>query len=126
VAVNLTFDDLTPFAPNISEEQAEAMIADALALAARIAPCLDDADLEAGVAAAAKAVLRGAVLRWYESGSGAYTQQQAGPFQITSDNRQGRKSMFWPSEISELAGLCSGTGTARKAFMVDMIPEEGS
>jgi hypothetical protein len=120
VAVNLTFDDLTPFAPNISEEQAEAMIADALALAARVAPCLDDEDLDAGVAAAAKAVLRGAILRWYESGSGAYTQQQAGPFQITSDNRQGRKSMFWPSEISELTALCAGSSTARKAYTVEL------
>lgn len=125
MAVDLTPDDLTPFA-SIDEEKAEAMIADALALAARVAPCLDDADLDAGVAAAAKAILRGAILRWNDSGSGSYVQQRAGQFEVTTDNRQGRKSMFWPSEINELTALCSGTGTARKAYMVDMIPEDGS
>lgn len=123
MAVELTIDDLIPFAPNLDEDKAAAMITDALALAARVAPCILDADFEYG--AAAKAILRGAILRWNDSGNGAYVQQTAGPISVVTDNRQGRKSMFWPSEIIDLQALCD-TGGGRVAYMVDMIPEDGS
>lgn len=124
MAVTLTLNDLTPFAPTLTAEQAAAMIGDALALAARVAPCILTTTDES-VIGAAKAILRGAVLRWHESGNAAYNQMQAGPFQVVTDNRQGRKSMFWPSEISDLQALC-GT-TARTAYMIDTLPpEDGS
>lgn len=121
MAVTLTIDDLTPFAPALDEAKANAMIADALALAARVAPCILEVDFEYDEAA--KAILRGAILRWNDSGNGAYVQQTAGQFSVVTDNRQGRKSMFWPSEINELAALC-GSGATRGAYMVDMIPED--
>lgn len=124
MAVTLTPADLTPFVPNLDEAKALAMIEDALALAARIAPCILDEEFEHE--AAAKAVIRGAILRWHDGGSGMYMQQQAGPFQLTTDNRQTRKSMFWPSEISELQALC-GIGRAGSAFTIDTTPVvEGS
>lgn len=119
MAVTLTYADLTPFVPNLDEAKAEAMIEDALALAARIAPCILEADFK--YEAAAKAVIRGAILRWHDGGSGLYVQQQAGPFQITTDNRQTRKSMFWPSEIDELQALC-GRQRAGSAFTIDTAP----
>lgn len=117
-AVSLTPADLTPFAA-IQEDKAEAMIADALALAARIAPCiLTD---EFTFAAAAKAILRGAVLRWNESGTGALTQQSAGPFAQTLDTRTTRRGMFWPNEIVDLQELCK-TATTSGAFSIDTAP----
>lgn len=119
MAVTLTINDLSPFAPNLDEAQAEAMIADALALAARVAPCILDDDFQ--YEAAAKAVIRGAILRWVESGSGVYRMQQAGPIQLVTDNRQGRKTLFWPTEVDELRALC-GLHRQGAAFMIDPTP----
>ena len=117
--VVLTPNDLAPFAV-IDEVKAWAMINDAMALATRVAPCIvDDAFAWTD---AARAVLRGAVLRWNEAGTGAYTSQQqsAGPFQLSQgfDNRQQRRSMFWPSEIEQLQDLCKGAEVSG-AFAVD-------
>ncbi len=116
-AVTLTPEDLEPFA-TIELAKAEAMIADALALAAQVAPCILTAEFL--YPAAAKAVLRRAVVRWHEAGSGARTTQAAGPFQETLETRPSR-GLFWPSEINELAALCADS-TSGKAFEVDTLP----
>lgn len=107
-AVSLELSDLAPFAA-IDATKAQAMIDDALALAARVAPCILTAEFE--YAAAAKAILRGAILRWNDSGSGALQAQTAGPFGQTLDTRQVRKGMFWPSEIEQLQELCGLSST---------------
>lgn len=104
-AVSLVPTDLAPFA-SIPEEKAQAMIDDALALAARVAPCILTDTFEYD--AAALAILRGAILRWHESGTGAFQSQSAGPFGVQVDTRQERRGMFWPSEIAQLQGLCGG------------------
>lgn len=116
-AVTLTPADLAPFA-DIEQAKADEMIADALALATRVAPCIVEPDFEH--AAAAKAVIRRAILRWNDAGSGAVTQRGAGPFQETVDNRQPHRSLFWPSEINELQDLCR-ENTGAKAYTVDMV-----
>ena len=116
-AVTLTSADLEPFA-EIELEKAEAMIADALAMAAVVAPCILEEDF--AYTAAAKAIIRGAILRWNDAGSGALTQQGAGPFQVTMDTRQKRSGMFWPSEINQLQDLCAESGQAG-AFTIDML-----
>lgn len=115
--------DLDPFA-DIEETKAEAMIADAVAQAILVAPCLaDESDLDANQVAAVKAVLRGAILRWNDSGSGAFTQQQAGPFGVTMDTRQQRRSLFWPSEIEQLEKICATVGGGESgAFAIDTAP----
>ena len=105
----ITVDDLVPFA-DIPQAKAEAMIADAMAMASRVAPCLNDADF--AYTDAAKAILRGAILRWHESGTGAFQQQTAGPFGVQVDTRQARRGMFWPSEISDLQALCGSSATS--------------
>lgn len=105
----ITPSDLTPFA-DIPLAKAEAMIADALAMAARVAPCINDADF--AYPDAARAILRGAILRWHESGSGALQSQTAGPFGMQLDTRQQRRSMFWPSEITDLQALCGTSATS--------------
>lgn len=120
-AVSLEPADLDPFA-SIDPAKAEAMIDDALALAARVAPCIlsdtfaDDA--------AARAILRGAILRWHEAGSGAFQQQTAGPFGVSVDTRQQRRGMFWPSEIEQLQDLCRDGDSMGRAFTIDTTPAD--
>lgn len=118
-AVTLTNADLAPFA-TIDADKADAMIADALAMAARVAPCIAESTFT--YEAAAKAILRGAILRWHDAGTGAVTQQGAGPFQMSVDNRQQRRGMFWPSEIQQLQELCRDGDPTGQAFTIDTTP----
>ncbi len=106
--------DLTPFA-DITSAKAQAMIDDAIALAEKVAPCITSQGFEH--AAAAKAIIRGAVLRWNEQSSGAGPALMAGAFQMQPQN-QPRRFLFFPSEINELSALC-GRG---RAFTVDTTP----
>lgn len=101
----LTDVDLAPFA-TIEAAKANAMIDDAEAMAVLAAPCIEAVGF--AHTTAVKAILRGAVLRWNDSGSGALQAQTAGPFGQTLDTRQERRGMFWPSEIVSLQGLCAG------------------
>lgn len=117
----LTPDDLAPFA-DIPSAKAQAMIDDAVAMAALVAPCINAADF--ANADVARAVIRGAILRWHEAGSGAAVQQTAGPYSQTIDNRQTRRGMFWPSEITQLQNLCGGASSSR-SFEVDTMPAPG-
>lgn len=110
--------DLAAFA-EIDVAKAAAMIDDATATAVLAAPCLsNETTLTPAQIAAVKAVLRGAVLRWNDAGSGVLTQQGAGPFQQSIDTRQARRGMFWPSEISQLQAICKGEETSG-AFAID-------
>lgn len=118
-AVNIVPGDLAPFAA-IDAAKAQAMIDDAMALAARVAPCILSSDF--AYPDAAKAIIRGAILRWNEAGTGALQAQQAGPFGQTVDTRQQRRGMFWPSEISDLAKLCTDGTAGGRAFEVDTAP----
>jgi len=116
-AVSLVPEDLAAFA-QIDEAKALAMIEDALALAARVAPCiLTDEFTYTG---AAKAILRGAILRWHDTGSGALTQQSVDDYSQMVDTRQQRRSLFWPSEIQQLQDLCKGEETSG-AYAVDTL-----
>jgi hypothetical protein len=117
----LTPDDLAPFA-DIERAKAELMIDDALALAARVAPCIAESDFAS--VGAARAILRAAVLRWHEAGSGALQSQTVGPFGQVLDTRQQRRGMFWPSEIEQLQELCRGADSG--AFSIDTGPVRGA
>jgi hypothetical protein len=115
-AVALTPDDLNPFLDSpIPVERAVLMIQDAIAIAATVAPCIASDDFTK--ASAAKAIIRGAILRWHEAGSGSTTTQQAGPF--LQGMSTPRKGMFWPSEITDLQALCSSGSSG--AFSIDTI-----
>lgn len=120
-AVTITPADLAPFA-TIPVAKANAMIEDAVAMAALVAPCILTAEFE--YATAAKAIIRGAILRWHEAGTGALQSQQVGPFGQTLDTRQQRRGMFWPSEIEQLQELCKGVDPG--AFSVDTAPAYGT
>ena len=104
----LTTDDLEAFT-SIDVVKAQAMIDDAEAMALLVAPCIATPGF--AYSAAVKAILRGAVLRWNDTGTGAAQTLQSGPFAQTLDTRQERRGMFWPSEITQLQGLCA-TGSA--------------
>lgn len=121
----ITPEDIAPFA-DIEAQMLAAMIADVSAMAVLVAPCLgDEAELSDQQKAAAKAVLRGAILRWNDSGTGAFQSQTAGPFTVQMDTRQQRRGAFWPSEIEQLQGICQD-GTGGGAFTLDTAPKGGS
>lgn len=115
-AVSISVSDLEPFAV-IEDDKAQAMVDDALAMAARVAPCINDDDF--AYPEAARAILRGAILRWHEAGNGALQSQTVGPFGQVLDTRVQRRSMFFPSEITDLQGLCAGDDVTGKAFSID-------
>lgn len=131
----ITPTDLAPFA-TIDPAKVTAMIADAESMAILTAPCLPGlltvpADetpeaemLRVAKLNAVKAILRGAILRWEDAGSGALQtkQEQTGPFGVqTTVAPQARKSMFWPSELEQLQGICS-SGEKGSAFTLDTAP----
>ncbi|RYE42578.1 MAG: hypothetical protein EOP24_32075 [Hyphomicrobiales bacterium] len=105
-------------------EGAATLIEDAEALAMLVAPCLGDDDLSEIKTAQARAILRGAVLRWNDAGSGATQQQSAGPFSQTITT-QARRNSFWPSEIKDLQLVCRVAGSG-KAYSVDTAPSLGN
>lgn len=122
--LSITHADLLPFASDLSEAKANAMIDDTLARAKRLAPCLAG-EVTDDVAAAARAILRRIILRWHDSGSGAIQQTSftTGPYteQQTIDTRTREKAMFWPTEIKELQDLCREvTHEKGQAFSINM------
>lgn len=102
-----------------SHELVEVMLAGANAKALRVAPCLADSPSREALAEA-RLVLLGAVKRWVEAGSGAFQQQTAGPFSVSTDTRQRTGFALWPSEITALQDVCAGEGGDGGAFTVDM------
>jgi len=66
------------------------------------------------------AIMRGAIMRWNDAGSGARSSQTAGPFGETIDTTITRRGMYWPSEITSLQNVCSG-GVKSGAFSVDTV-----
>lgn len=115
----ITPADLQPFA-TIASAKAEQMIEDALGMAEVVAPCITEAEF--AHRRAAKAILRGAILRWNEAGNGAATTKTAGIYGQTVDTRQPRKAMFFPSEIDQLQKLCRSDDDDGSAFAIDLFP----
>lgn len=110
--VSIRPSDLAPFAI-IDQDKAEAMIADALAMARLIAPCIDSEEF--AHPDAAKAIIRGAILRWHDAGSGGRTQvtDTVGPFAHSESYQQpARRALFWPSEIDQLKKLCADSSSS--------------
>lgn len=128
-AVLITPADLAPFA-TIDSAKAGAMIADVMASAVRVAPCLRDETLTDDLAAAAKAILRGALLRWNDQGSGATTTVTTGAFSATTQAAE-RRGLLWPSEVTDLQDVCrqhspdNGERVAR-AYAIDTAPVAAS
>jgi len=117
----LTAGDLQPFA-DIDAAKAQAMIDDAEATAVLNAPCLaEQGEMSAAQVAAVKAILREAVLRRNDAGTGVLQQQTTGPFSATIDTRTTRRSGLWPSEIEQLQLICQGASGSSGAYSVDTV-----
>jgi hypothetical protein len=121
----LEVTDLQAFAADIPDAKAEQMIEDAESMALLVAPCLDyddeDYDLSDNRQAAVRAILRGAILRWNEAGTGAFQSQTTGPFGAVIDTRQQRRGMFWPSEIEQLQTVCNADVVGGGAFTISTV-----
>lgn len=115
--------DLAPFA-TIESAKAAAMIEDAEAMAIEAAPCIADPTFTAQKRKTVKAILRGAILRWNEAGTGAKTARAGLGYSETIDTTNPRKGMFWPSEIDQLRNLCKAADSGG-AYAVDTLPSCG-
>lgn len=92
------------------------------AQAVRVAPCLASDASPAPTSDQlneARLVLVGAVSRWAEAGTGAYSQVTTGPFGVTTDTRQRGGYRLWPSEIEQLQDICGGSVSG--AFSIDTV-----
>ena len=120
--------DLDAFA-SVDVAKATEMIGDAEAQATLAAPCIitlhtepvgetaDALALRLAKIAAVRSIIRGAVLRWNDAGSGATVQTQVGPFGQTISQAP-RRGVFYPSEIGQLQDICK---SAAKSFAVDVV-----
>lgn len=110
-----------------SNELVAMMVLGANATASRVAPCLASSDPtpSSDQINEAKLVLIGAVKRWADAGSGAFQQQAAGPFSVSTDTRQRTGFNLWPSEIERLQDICGGKD-AGKAWSIDTAPGVGT
>ena len=120
----LDFPDLSPYAPSMTEEQANGYIDGIEARAAISAPCIVEPGFK--YAAVVKDILREAILRRHSARDGAAvtnSQATAGPFNIgqTVDTRVFGNGSLSKSDIRQLKELCrlmAGVGSGRKAFTV--------
>lgn len=124
----LTRDDMRHWVDEdtVDDEVLDDMIADVLATATTLAPCLDSDDLSDKHARAAIAIFRAAILRWVDSISGAVTQLTAGPFGQAIDTSVRRTGLLQPSEISQLQAICKAHQEigARQAFTLSRLGGE--
>lgn len=123
----ITTEDVPEVVAAVGAARAEVMVAGANARAERVAPCLvaTDPAPSPGQLAEAALVLIGAVIRWSQAGSGAVSQQTAGPFGITVDNRQKGGFGLWPSEITDLQNICKAGDESGGAFSIDTLSTMG-
>lgn len=103
----IEFSYLSPFDDELTEAEATPMIRSAWARAISIAPCLGTGfdeltDVQKEIVCD---VLRGAILRWADRGSGAVAQRNAGDYGETL--RGGSTGLFQPDEIRDLQDVCS-------------------
>lgn len=117
-AATLTPAHILPFAAIEATKLAE-MIDDVIAMAVSVAPCIAEDTFTHDKAA--RAILRGAVLRWDAADTGAVTQQAAGPYSQTIDSTVRRSGLLWPSEVTALQELCRNSTGDDGAFVVDTM-----
>lgn len=123
MAAPLTWEELKTFEADIPEDLANDMIKGVWARAVKVAPCLktmewsedEDAD-EYDDTQLVKSVIRGACLRWYDSGSGAAIQRAAGEYSETLTGYSG--GLLRPDEVRDLQKLCSDLSTGGRATTI--------
>lgn len=123
--LNIEWSEVAPLVPNVSEDKGKILLEDVMARAIGLVPELAN-QLTDHQLAVAKAVIRKAVARWADSGTGGVVtkSQTAGPYQ-TSETYEGRgdRPLFYDSEIAELKAIFSpGDALAKKSKAFSVAP----
>lgn len=100
----LTPGDFGDKLSGLTTEEAEQVIEDAEALALLYAPCI--ANPQFNNIAAAKAIIRKAVIYDYEASSARRQTEQTGPYSITNFAPTRSGTFYSPSQIEALKALC--------------------
>lgn len=103
MAFAMTVNDVPSLDPDDADSRA--LVEDAVALAAQVAPCIElphFPESHAGVLA----VLRSVIIRWDGAGSGAMTQVGEGSYTQMMDTVRARRGLLLPKEISMLQRIC--------------------
>lgn len=121
-AVELDREDLLPFAPNITEAQADALIAGTIARTKLFLPDITADDF--AYPEAAKALLTVAVLRQHKAAGGTVTTETIGPYTIRVDNSSlAQGGLYTEAEMAEWARMMGAdTGGALTAGPVFSFP----
>lgn len=119
--LSIEWSEVAPLVPNVSEDKGRILVQDVMARAIGLVPDLAG-ELTDHQLAVAKAVIRKAVARWADSGSGGVTtkSQTAGPFQTSETfEARGDRPLLYDSEIDELRAVFAGEELPkRRAFSV--------
>lgn len=121
----ITYPDLQKFDATLDQAQADDMIATAWARAGQAAPCLKDAGddtLDAEDLEIVKDVLRSAILRWVERGSGAVVSRSAGEYGETLARIDDSGNLFRPGEIRDLKQVCGNLRKRGRASTISTLP----
>lgn len=122
MSFHMTVADVPSLDPDDADSRA--LVDDAVALAAQVAPCLELPNFperHAGVLA----VLRSVIIRWDGAGTGAMTQVGEGSYTQMMDTVRARRGLLLPKEISMLQRICrnfSSGGALQSGGTRTMIP----
>jgi hypothetical protein len=115
-------DDVTPLV-DIELARLAVLIEDAETFATMAAPPLaDPLTLTEQQRAQVKTILRRAVVRESDSGTGAKTQESAGVYSYTVDTRTARSVSFLTEEEQDALRGMVGLGRSTTAFTIDLTP----
>lgn len=120
VAVTPVWQDLLPFAPEITQEQADALIAGTLARAVVHASCILDPAFPSGDAVGD--LLRDVVLRRFRSMGGRVLQTQIGSVMIKYDVDT-VDGVFTMVEMAELQQMCRAFRSSPTAVPQYAMPD---
>jgi len=122
--LTIEWEEVAPLVPNVTEAKGRILLEDVMARAKNLVPELED-KLTESQNSVAKAIIRKAVARWADSGSGGVTtkSQTAGPYQ-TSETYEGRgdRPLFYDSEIAELRAIFTLDDVAPKSKVFSVAP----
>ena len=104
--MDLTYLDLLPFAPGLTEDQARILIRGVTARVAEKVPCISALTGNEAV----RDILLAAVLRRFVAGGGLVTSQKVGDVQITMDSANSGRLLL-DSELAELQAMCGSTSS---------------
>lgn len=117
----LTTTDIEPYTPDMTPAQRQEVIDSAEALASYYAPCIMVEPVDPRVAAIAKAIILKAIkydLKVEEAGPTTNTEQ-LGPYGVTHHAPRSSGTLFSPSQIEVLRGLCA-TPTGAYSVPLDL------